>query len=428
MAFFNNKRKDFSIQPPTQSIANGAFTVTDSPNIDFTYALNNLTADLTLTGVTAGTYGDATNVASVTVDIFGRITGVTLIPISGGGITNANNGLINNLGIVQLGGATLGTGNLIRNSYITNDGFALRIDQTTGIALDLRTTTGTGLQAITNSGFAVRSRSNSGITIEALSFDDYSLFLQRETAGVSDVVGLIKAQRNTTGTAFNGLGGAFEIWIEHRNTIPAPSPTVPTATFEGIWANAGPLVANRVGKFRIRLDEADVQKDILSGLATGEVYCDRYGSGTFTGTATHYAAWDANGKLIEEPIPGGGSSEGSFGVTYDGNGGVISNGKIAYVQIPYNGTITGWVIGAKESGSCTIKVFKDTYANFPPTTPTDDIFTTAPSLSSQQKNQDLAPSFIGAGATVTIGDWIGFEISSVVTITWLNLTILITKT
>ena len=38
MAFFNNKRKDFSIQPPTQSIANGAFTVTDSPNIDFTYA------------------------------------------------------------------------------------------------------------------------------------------------------------------------------------------------------------------------------------------------------------------------------------------------------------------------------------------------------------------------------------------------------
>jgi hypothetical protein len=308
MAFFNNKRKDFSIQPPKQEIANGAFTVTDSPNIDFTYASNNLTADLTLTGVTAGTYGDATNVASVTVDIFGRITGVTLIPISGGGggITGANNGLINNSGTVQLGGTTLGTGNLIRNTFISNDGYIFRIDQTIGNALYLNTVSGTGVTAIVGTGIAVRARATSGNAIEGISYDDYSLSLGRETAGVSDVVGLIKAQRGTTGSAFSGLGGAFEIWVEHRNTMPAPSPTIPTATFEGIWANPGPLVADRVGKFRIRLDEADVQKDILSGLATGEVYCDRYGSGTFTGTATHYAAWDASGKLIEEPIPGGG--------------------------------------------------------------------------------------------------------------------------
>ena len=85
MPFFNNKRKDFSIQPPKQSIANGAFSVIDSANIDFTYANNELSADLTQTGVVPNTYGDATNVPQFTVDIWGRITGVTLVPITGGG-------------------------------------------------------------------------------------------------------------------------------------------------------------------------------------------------------------------------------------------------------------------------------------------------------------------------------------------------------
>ena len=85
MPFFYNKRKDFSIQPPKQEVSTNPLFVTDSANIDFTLLTpNNLTADLTLTGVIAGTYGDATNVPQFTVDAYGRITGVTLVPISGG--------------------------------------------------------------------------------------------------------------------------------------------------------------------------------------------------------------------------------------------------------------------------------------------------------------------------------------------------------
>lgn len=45
----------------------------------------NIALSLTDTGVAPGTYGDATNVAQITVDAKGRITGVTDVPISGGG-------------------------------------------------------------------------------------------------------------------------------------------------------------------------------------------------------------------------------------------------------------------------------------------------------------------------------------------------------
>lgn len=118
---------------------------------------------------------------------------------------------------------------------------------------------------------------------------------------------------------------------------------------------------------------------------------------------------------------------GSCGVVFDGGGQVIQN-KTAYVQVPYNGTLTSWTLVADVSGSCTITVFKDTYANFPPTTTADDVYVTAPSLSSQQKNQNLTPTYIGSQATVTAGDYIGFTISAITTITWANLTIQITKT
>jgi hypothetical protein len=119
---------------------------------------------------------------------------------------------------------------------------------------------------------------------------------------------------------------------------------------------------------------------------------------------------------------------GSAGVIFDGAGGVIATNTIGYVQIPYNGTITGWTLVSSVLGSCTVTAFKDTYGAFPPTTTTDDIFVTPPAISSNIKAQDLAAPTIGLFGTVTAGDWIGFKITGVTTVTWVNLTLSITKT
>lgn len=114
---------------------------------------------------------------------------------------------------------------------------------------------------------------------------------------------------------------------------------------------------------------------------------------------------------------------GSCGVTFDGQGGTISNGKTAYVQVPYAGTITGWTLVANVAGNCTVTVFKDTYINYPPTSPTDNIFVTQPALSGVNKLNAT-----GLSVAVAAGDYIGFTISGVLTVSWVNLTLTITKT
>jgi hypothetical protein len=95
MSFFGNKRRDFSIQPPRQQVDGTPFFVTDSSNIDFTLDNLNLTADLTFTGVVAGTYGDATNIPVLQIDQWGRVTGVTTTTFSASGIVLETNSVTN---------------------------------------------------------------------------------------------------------------------------------------------------------------------------------------------------------------------------------------------------------------------------------------------------------------------------------------------
>ena len=65
-------------------------SVSDTADIDLNVALSDLTATLTTTGVTANTYGSATQVPQITVDSKGRITGVTLVTITAGTGTVTN--------------------------------------------------------------------------------------------------------------------------------------------------------------------------------------------------------------------------------------------------------------------------------------------------------------------------------------------------
>lgn len=95
MAFFNNKRRDFSIQPPRQQVDSTPFFVTDSTNIDFTLENLNLTANLTTTGITAGNYGSATLIPILTLDQYGRVTGVSTTSFSASGISLETNGTPN---------------------------------------------------------------------------------------------------------------------------------------------------------------------------------------------------------------------------------------------------------------------------------------------------------------------------------------------
>jgi hypothetical protein len=115
---------------------------------------------------------------------------------------------------------------------------------------------------------------------------------------------------------------------------------------------------------------------------------------------------------------------GSFGITVDGAGSVLTTGEKGYLIIPYDGVITGWNMISDQTGSCVIDVWKTSGGTIP--TVTDTITgTEKPTLSSQQINSDL--TLTSWTTSVSIGDVIAFNIDSVSTITRVNLSIYITK-
>jgi hypothetical protein len=140
----------------------------------------------------------------------------------------------------------------------------------------------------------------------------------------------------------------------------------------------------------------------------------------------YFVAIGASGELVSTPNPAApGATAGSFGITIDGGGSAITTGVKGYVEIPYDGVITGWTILADQSGSIVIDIWKDTFANFPPIVADTIAGSEKPTLSSVIKNQDLTLSTWTT--SVTAGDIIAFNVDSASTVTRVNLAINITK-
>ena len=98
----------------------------------------------------------------------------------------------------------------------------------------------------------------------------------------------------------------------------------------------------------------------------------------------------------------------------DGGGSAITSGVKGFIEIPFTMTIEGWTILGDQSGSIVVDVWKDTYANYPPTVADTIAGTEKPTLSSAQKNQDLA---LGTWTTAVVaGDILGFNVDSATTV------------
>ena len=105
----------------------------------------------------------------------------------------------------------------------------------------------------------------------------------------------------------------------------------------------------------------------------------------------------------------------SFGITVDGQGGVVSTGQKGYCIVPYSGTIQSWTIISDASGSIVFDIWKTAGPTIP--TVANTITASAkPTLSSQQT---ATSSSLGTWSTlaVTTGDFIGWNVDSASTIT-----------
>jgi hypothetical protein len=125
---------------------------------------------------------------------------------------------------------------------------------------------------------------------------------------------------------------------------------------------------------------------------------------------------------------GGGSQAYQLGITIDGAGSVLTTGVKGFIAVPVTGTITGARLLSTDpsatAGDIVIDVWKDSYANYPPTDADSITAAAPPTLSGANKSDDT--TLTGWTTSVTAGDILGFSVDSAATVTRVTLILTIT--
>ena len=134
------------------------------------------------------------------------------------------------------------------------------------------------------------------------------------------------------------------------------------------------------------------------------------------GFLTATALEDALAELATRP--------GQIEIGADGGGAVLVVGNLLYIEIPFNLTLTGWMVVADAVGSVRFDLWVDTYANYPPTIADSIVAADYPKLTGVQKAMGIC-----AGWTLNLnaGDIMLVNIDSAATITKALLTISYTR-
>lgn len=111
----------------------------------------------------------------------------------------------------------------------------------------------------------------------------------------------------------------------------------------------------------------------------------------------------------------------TLSIVFFQNGSTLTTGVKHDFEVPFDCLILGWTILADASGSIVIDVWKDTYANYPPTVADTIAGSEKPTLSSATKNQDL--TLTTWTLPLSRGDILRFNIDSVATVTRVTLSI-----
>ena len=101
----------------------------------------------------------------------------------------------------------------------------------------------------------------------------------------------------------------------------------------------------------------------------------------------------------------------TVGVTFDGHGAPIQAGSDCSIQVTKGFTLVSWTLLSDETGSIQIDVWRDTYANFPPTEADTITGGNEPAITSSNRNTDT--TLTGWTTLVADGDILKFSVDSV---------------
>ena len=110
----------------------------------------------------------------------------------------------------------------------------------------------------------------------------------------------------------------------------------------------------------------------------------------------------------------------------DGGGSAITTGVKGDLEIPFACTINRATVLLDQSGSIVIDIWKDTYANYPPTVADTITASAKPTVSATTKAQDS--TLTGWTTSIAAGDTLRFNVDSITTATRATLSLKVTKT
>jgi len=121
-------------------------------------------------------------------------------------------------------------------------------------------------------------------------------------------------------------------------------------------------------------------------------------------------------------------SEGSLSFVLDGLGVEIVDGVAGDIQFPFACTLTGWSLLADQSGAIKVDLWKDTYANFPPTDADSITNGHEPEIAASGVKATDADIADWSDVTVDAGDVLRINVDSCTTITRCALVLNFTRT
>lgn len=98
----------------------------------------------------------------------------------------------------------------------------------------------------------------------------------------------------------------------------------------------------------------------------------------------------------------------------DGGGSAITTGIKGDLVVDFAATITGVTLLADQSGSIVVDIWRDSYANYPPTDADSITASATPTISSSTKSQDT--TLTGWSTSISAGDILRFNVDSVTSI------------
>jgi len=109
----------------------------------------------------------------------------------------------------------------------------------------------------------------------------------------------------------------------------------------------------------------------------------------------------------------------------DGGGSAITPGIKGDLEIPFACTINRATLLADQSGSLVVDIWKDSYANYPPTDLDSITASAPPTLSAAIKSQDS--TLTGWITSVAAGDTLRFNVDSATTVTRATISLQVTR-